>query len=383
MVDDTRADLSRMRVDQVGSLLRPEDLKAMFSRHAEQKASREELRLAQDAAIRGVVLQQETHGLPVVTDGEYRRLNFQVSFSDVEGWSLWARSWEGLLRYPDNRRPDEKPLERGEDAVVTFRTPATARLRLTRNHPLEEYQFTRRVASRPAKVTLMGPDRVCQMFDAEASRSIYPDVDSFLADVVSIQRRMLSELVQAGCTYVQIDEPSYTGYVDPPTLERMRARSEDPAANLERAIDADNSVLAGLRGATFGLHICRGNRASMWHREGTYDAIAERLFTGLNYHRLLLEYDTERAGTFEPLRFVPKGTIAVLGLITTKTGRVETVDELRRRIDEASRYLPIEQLALSPQCGFASGIAGNLLTENEQWRKLDVMLETARQVWGS
>ena len=382
MAVDTLAKLSRMRVDHVGSLLRPEDLKAMFQRHAEGNASGEELRRAQDAAIRDVVAQQEAHGLPVVTDGEYRRLNWQVSFSDVEGWDLWTRSWEGLRRFPSNRRPDEQPLQRGEDAVVTFRTPATTRLRLIRNHPLEEYQFTRTVAPRRVKVTLIGPDRICQMFDADASRSIYPDAHSFLADVVSIQRRMVSELVEAGCEYVQIDEPSYTGYVDPPTLERMRARGEDPSENLERAIDADNSIMAGLRGATWGLHMCRGNRASMWHREGTYDAIAERLFAGLNYHRLLLEYDSERAGNFEPLRFVPKGKIAVLGLVTTKTGRVETVDELKRRIDEASRYLPIEQLALSPQCGFASGIAGNLLTEDEQWRKVDVMLETARQVWG-
>ncbi len=381
MLVDTRANLSRMRVDHVGSLLRPEDLKQMFRRYAEEKASGEELRRAQDEAIRDVVAKQEAHGLPVVTDGEYRRLNWQVSFSEVEGWDLSARSWEGLLRYPDQWRPGEKPLTRGEDAVVAFRTPATARLRLIRNHPLEEYQYTRLIASRSVKVTLMGPDRVCQMLDAEASRSIYPDADRFLADVVAVQRRMVGELVQAGCDYVQIDEPSYTGYVDPPTLERMRARGEDPPRNLERAIDADNEVIAGFSGVIVGLHICRGNRASMWHREGTYDAIAERLLGGLNYDRLLLEYDTARAGSFEPLRFVPRGKIVVLGLITTKTGRVETVDELKRRLDEASRHLPTEQLALSPQCGFASGIGGNLLTEDEQWRKLDVMLETARQIW--
>jgi 5-methyltetrahydropteroyltriglutamate--homocysteine methyltransferase len=181
---------------------------------------------------------------------------------------------------------------------------------------------------------------------------------------------------------VQIDEPSYTGYVDPPTLERMRARGEDPTKNLERAIAADNAVIAGLEGkAIFGVHVCRGNRASMWHREGTYDPIAERVFGGLKYDRLLLEYDTERAGSFAPLRYVPRGRIAVLGLITTKTGRIESMDELRARIGEAARFLPMEQLALSPQCGFASGIAGNLLTEDEQWRKLERMLEVARLAW--
>ena len=144
---------------------------------------------------------------------------------------------------------------------------------------------------------------------------------------------------------------------------------------------ADNAVIAGLEGASFGLHVCRGNRASMWHREGSYDAIAERLFGGLRFDRLLLEYDTARAGGFEPLRFVPKGVTVVLGLITTKTGRVESAQELIQRIGEASRFLPLEQLALSPQCGFASGIAGNLLTEDEQWRKLEVMMDVARQVW--
>jgi 5-methyltetrahydropteroyltriglutamate--homocysteine methyltransferase len=229
----------------------------------------------------------------------------------------------------------------------------------------------------------MGADRVCQMCDIEKSRAVYASSDTFLADVVAIQRQMVDELVANGCDYVQIDEPSYTGYVDPPTLARMTAKGEDPLANLRRAIEADNAVIAGVKGrAVTGLHICRGNRASMWHREGKYDAIAEALFGGLKYDRLLLEYDTERAGGFEPLRFVPKGVTAVLGLITTKTGEVESVDTLRRRIDDAAKFIALDQIALSPQCGFASGIAGNMLSEDAQWRKLDVMRETARRVWG-
>ncbi len=371
-----------IRVDHVGSLLRPESLKAVFGRHAAGLADSAELEQAQDAAIRAVVAKQERHGLPVVTDGEYRRLNWQVSFSEVEGWDLWKISWEGLRRRPENRDPDETPLTKGKDAVLTFRTPATARLRLVKNFPLEEFAFLKKTAKTSSKVTLMGPDRVAQMCDIERSRPIYMDADGFLADVIAIQRRMVGELVEAGCDYIQIDEPSYTGYVDPATLERMRARGEDPMKNLRRAVEADNAVIAGLEGrAAFGLHVCRGNRASMWHREGKYDAIAETLFGGLKYDRLLLEYDTERAGGFEPLRYVPKGVIVVLGLITTKTGRVESVDELRARIDDAARFLALEQLALSPQCGFASGIGGNLLSENEQWAKLDVMLETARRVW--
>jgi len=319
----------------------------------------------------------------VVSDGEYRRLNWQVSFSEVSGWDLWSGSWKGFVASPDLLLPGEQPLSRGEDAVVSFRAPATARLQLVDNFPLREFRFAHAVAQRPVKTMLMGPDRVAQMCDIDRSRGVYPDSDAFLADVVAIQHRMVTELVDAGCPYVQLDEPSYTGYVDPATLARLAGRGEDPLRNLERAIAADNAVIEGLAPrATFAVHICRGNRASMWHREGHYDPIAERLFGGLKFDRLLLEYDTERAGGFEPLRYVPKGPVVVLGLITTKNGRVETVDELRARIDDAARFLPLEQLALSPQCGFASGIGGNFLTEDEQWRKLDVMLETARRVWG-
>jgi 5-methyltetrahydropteroyltriglutamate--homocysteine methyltransferase len=229
---------------------------------------------------------------------------------------------------------------------------------------------------------LIGPDRIAQCFDSEKSRPVYPTTDEFLDDVVAVERMMIAQLAEAGCRYVGIDGPGYTAYVDPPSVDAMRLRGEDPAANMERSIQADNRVIAGFPGVVFGLHICRGNRQSMWHREGSYDAIAERLFNGLNHQRLLLEYDTERAGSFEPLRFVPKEKLVVLGLITTKAGRIESVDELRRRIDEAARYLPLEQLALSPQCGFASSIMGNLLSEDEQFREFDVMLETAAKVWG-
>ncbi|MCC6212039.1 MAG: hypothetical protein IT513_13450 [Burkholderiales bacterium] len=371
-----------MRVDHVGSLLRPEALKQAFREHALGKLGAEELRSAQDGAIREVIAKQERIGLPVVTDGEYRRLNWQVSFSEVSGWDLWSGSWKRLLTAPGDKAAHETPLQKGEDAVLSFRVPATGKLKLTRNFPLDELLFLSKNTSRIAKIALMGPDRVAQMCDVDGSRPHYGGADEFLADVVAIQRRMVGELIDAGCGYVQLDEPSYTGYVDPATLERMRARGEDPMKSLRRAVTADNQVIQDFKGkAIFGLHVCRGNRASMWHREGKYDAIAEALFGGLKFDRLLLEYDTERAGGFEPLRFVPKDVIVVLGLITTKTGSVEEKDFLVRRIEEAARFCPLDQLALSPQCGFASGIGGNLLTEDEQWRKLEVMLETAQKVW--
>lgn len=379
---DLRPDLRAIRVDHVGSLLRPARLKDAFLARARGTLDAAALREEEDSAIRAVVAAQESRGIPVVTDGEFRRLSWQVSFSEVEGWDLWGTSWRGFLAAPDNLMPGEHRHGKGEDAVVSFRTPATARLRLAESFPAAEYGFLRGVATAPAKVTLMGPDRVCQMCDLPRSPA-YRDADDFLADVVRVQLEMVDGLVAAGCPYIQLDEPSFTGYVDRVTLERMRAEGQDPLHRLRRAIEADNAVIAGHAGrAVFGLHVCRGNRASMWHREGTYDGIAEMLFGGLRFDRLLLEYDTERAGGFEPLRFVPRGVTVVLGLITTKTGAVETPDFLLRRIEEASRFISVEQLALSPQCGFASGIAGNALTEDEQWRKLEVMMEVAARVWG-
>ena len=377
------ATLRRSRVDQVGSFLRPESLKADFLRHARGELPMAALVAAQDVAIRGVVGKQVALGMPFVTDGEYRRLNWQVSFSDVWGWDLWTGTWASFLKSPSNLGEGERPNARGLDTVVSAQTPATGRLRLVESFPAKEHAFLRAITDTPAKITLMGPDRVCQMCDIAGSAPHYASSDAFLADVVAIQRRMVEELVEQGCPWVQIDEPSYTGYVDPVTLERMTARGEDPLKNLRRAVEADNAVISGISGrAVTALHICRGNRASMWHREGSYDAIAEAVLGGLQFDRLLLEYDSDRAGGFEPLRFLPKGRMVVLGLITTKSGSVETVDQLLRRLEEAARFVDLDQVALSPQCGFASGIGGNMLSETEQWRKIEVMQETARRAWG-
>ena len=375
-------DLNSLRVDQIGSLLRPPALKEVFAKYGRGEASDEELRRAQDDAIRDVVKKQETHNLPIVTDGEFRRTSFMESFSlvaGVEEWQTGVKTYHQVLARKDT---NESWSHRGQDPILLNRKRVNERLRLIRNGLLDDYRFVQSITDRVVKVTLIGPDRITQCYDSENSRAVYPTVDEFLADVVSVERTMIGQLAEAGCRYVGIDGPGYTAYVDDPSISAMRSRGENPAANMERSIRADNQVIADFPGVTFGIHICRGNRQSMWHREGTYDSIAERLFNGLNHQRLLLEYDTERAGSFEPLRFVPKRKIAVLGLITTKVGRLETIDELRRRIDEASRYLPVEQLALSPQCGFASSISGNLLSEDEQFRKFDVMLEAAAKVWG-
>jgi 5-methyltetrahydropteroyltriglutamate--homocysteine methyltransferase len=206
-------------------------------------------------------------------------------------------------------------------------------------------------------------------------------MDAFLADVVAIEREIITSLVASGCRYVHIDAPGFTAYVDEPTMAQMRARGEDPMQNFARSLKAEAAVIANYPGVTFGIHLCRGNQRSMWHREGTYDAIAERLFSELPHHRFLLEYDTPRAGSFEPLRFVPKDKVVVLGLVSTKVAELETVEALKRRIGEASKFIPLEQLAISPQCGFASDVVGNLLKPDDQKRKLEVVVETARQVW--
>ncbi len=375
-------DLRSLRVDLVGSLLRPQAVKDAFAACSAGRMSAAELKQAQDEAIRAAVAKQVAHDLPIVVDGEFRRTAFMESFSVVAGveeWQSGVKTYHELLKRDDAA---DTAAHKGQDPILLNRKRVTGRLKLLRNALLDDYRFAQQLTERPVKITLIGPDRIQQCFDADASRAVYPSTEEFLRDVVAVERAMISQLAGAGCRYVGIDAPGYTAYVDPASLAAMRARGEDPAAVMERSIAADNRVIADFPDVTFGIHICRGNRQSMWHREGHYDAIAERLFSGLNHQRLLLEYDTERAGGFAPLRFVPKGKIAVLGLITTKVGRVETVDELRRRIEEAARFLPLEQMALSPQCGFASSLRGNLLTEEEQFRKLDVMLETARKVWG-
>src|SRR5579885_313982 len=318
-------DLRTLRVDQNGSLIRPPSVLDAFDRYTHGRASVEELTAAQDEAIRAAIRKQEAVGLPVVSDGEFRRRNFQESFSKaVSGYDVPAQ----VETLTDWREPNP-PLHRTEqnfDAAgpaITTRRAVVERLRLRHNVVLDEYRFAAAVASRPVKVSLIGPDRIAQRFAWERSRAIYADIDEFIADVVAIERQMIKELIEAGCRYVHIDAPGFTAYVDKISLDRMRARGEDPDRNLERGIAAENAVIAGFDGVTFGLHVCRGNPRGIdsatgkimpqWHREGHYDSIAERLFAGLKHHRLLLEYDSERAGDFAPLRFVPKDKIAVLG----------------------------------------------------------------------
>jgi 5-methyltetrahydropteroyltriglutamate--homocysteine methyltransferase len=369
----------------VGSLLRPAAWKEARLRFDAGMMSREELaRVELDCLKRHLAL-QEGIGLDVVSDGEISRLNFQDSFGlAVRGYETAGET----VRTHEGRATGGTPLARWEipdlaapGTPVVHRRPVRHRLELSKNIPLEEYSRAAPLARKPLKVSLIGPDRITQRFDHAASRAVYPAVDAFVADVVAIQRRMIRELADAGCRYVHIDEPGYTAYVDEPSMAAMRGRGEDPMENFSRSLKANAEIIRGFAGVTFGIHLCRGNQRSMWHREGAYDAIAERLFNELPHQRFLLEYDSPRAGGFAPLRFVPKGKIVVLGLVSTKVPQLESMEHLERKIEEAAKVLPLEQLAVSPQCGFGSDVSGNLVSEDDQKRKLERVVELARKVW--
>ena len=379
------SDLDCIRTDVVGSLLRPAMWKDARAHFEKGLLSRDDFARIELECVRKHVELQENLGLDVITDGEISRLNFQDSFGlAVSGYESAGES----VRTHEDRSAGGKPLARfdipdlaGAGTPVVHRRPVVEKLELARNVPLEEYRRVAPLAKEPVKVSLIGPDRVMQRFDHAASRSIYATVDDFVADVVKVQRRMIRELVDAGCRYVHIDEPGYTAYVDEPSLEAMRKRGEDPAVNFSRSLRANAELVREFPGVTFGIHLCRGNQRSMWHREGSYDAIAERLFSELPHQRFLLEYDSPRAGGFAPLRFVPKDKIVVLGLVSTKVPELESIDALERRVEAAAKYVPLERLAVSPQCGFGSDVAGNLVSEDDQRRKLERVVELANKIW--
>jgi 5-methyltetrahydropteroyltriglutamate--homocysteine methyltransferase len=393
-LENTFEDLNLLRVDQVGSLVVPADLAAASDHRLRGEISEGELRETEDEAIRLVMRKQEQVGLPILTDGEFRRRNFQDSFGNaVSGYDTPSLAGTDPQTWRDPNKPGSRTEPNYEAAgpAIATRRPTVERLKLKKNVVLDEYKAAAAMTRRPVKVSLIGPDRIAQRFAWEKSKAVYSGLDEFIADVVAIQRQMIRELVDAGCRYVHMDAPGFTAYVDKVSLERMKARGEDPEQNLDRAIRAENAVIEGFPGVTFGLHICRGNPRGVdssgkvqaqWHREGHYDSIAEKLFSGLKHQRLLLEYDSERAGSFDVLRFVRKGTVAVLGVVTTKSEEVEQVDAMKRRVEMAAKFLPVEQLAVSPQCGFSSGIGVPQLSEDAEWRKFETLIKTAEAIWG-
>jgi len=357
------------RSDVVGSLLRPQYLLDARDKHERGELDAVAFKEIEDRAVDEAVALQEAAGLDVVTDGEMRRYAFfghlaeaLEGFEKFGGWSIAFRD--------------------GEGHESTVRRPVVVeKLRWRRQMSVEEFTYLRGRTTRRVKVTLISAQQAAAYYEPDKSRGAYPTRDAYLADIVDFTRREIAELRRLGCTYVQIDAPQYAALLDETIREGYRQRGSDPDRLLDACIDLDNAIISGHDGMTFGIHICRGNHRSMFYASGGYDRIAERVFRRTRFHRYLLEYDDERSGTFEPLRFVPDDRIVVLGLVSSKRPELESPEVLRRRIEEASRVVPLDRLALSPQCGFASTHEGNRLSAEDQKRKLELVGATARAVW--
>jgi 5-methyltetrahydropteroyltriglutamate--homocysteine methyltransferase len=357
-----------IRSDVVGSLLRPGYLKAARERWERSEISAAELKRVEDRAVDEAVRLQEEAGLDVLTDGELRRYAF---------FGHLIEALEGFDKFGGWAIPFHN--EAGEQLV--FKRPVVVeKLRWRRSMCTEELVYLRARTRKPVKVTLISSQQAAAYYDPEKSTGAYLTRDAYLADVVDLTRREVEELARLGCTYMQIDAPQYAALLDPALREGYRQRGSDPDRMIDACIEMDNAVIGRHPGVTFGLHICRGNNQSMFYASGGYKPIA-RVFTRSRFQRFLLEYDDERSGGFEPLRAVPDDRVVVLGLVTTKKPRIESVVELRARIDEAARLVPLERLALSPQCGFASTMEGNRISPEAQSAKLRRVAETARQVW--
>ena len=359
------------RADHVGSFLRPAEL-LEARRNGKDPRPLHEL---EDRHIARVLARQKELGFEIFTDGELRRRNFMSDFIDaVEGFDVAdsvARTWEGA--------------ESKSAPASSVTGIVTAKLRQVR--PLTGHELPYLKAHSPGAIKMTLPSATqfpAISYKRGVTDKIYQTHSALLWEIVGIMTADLAKLAGEGVTYIQIDAPRYSYFMDEKWRQWIRKEMKvEPDALLEESIRADNACFHAARrpGVTLAIHLCRGNNRSHWYAEGGYDAIAEKLFGTMNVDRFLLEYDDERSGTFEPLRFVPKGKTIVLGLISSKRPQLEQADVLARRIDEASRFVPLENLAISPQCGFASTMEGNLLTEDDQWAKLRLVVETARRVW--
>ena len=363
---------AKYRAEHIGSFLRPAEL--LQARSA--NVGDEQLRALEDKHILQVIQRQKDLGFKIFTDGELRRGNFMSDFNDAvegidEGVAV-ARTWQ------TGAGPSSRPSMVPGTIVGNIKQ----KRRLTEH----EFAFVKQHSPGDVKVTLPTANQFPAIYYKKGiSDKIYPTHSDFLWDIVPIIKAEIQALVKEGAQYVQIDAPRYSYYIDPKWHNYVKNEMGlDPEQALDEAIRVDNACLEDARrpGVTLAIHLCRGNNRSQWYAEGGYDAIAEKLFGKLNVDAFLLEYESERAGTFEPLRFVPRGKTVVLGLISSKLPELESSEQLARRIDEASKYVPLEDLALSPQCGFASTMEGNLLTEDQQWQKLKLVVDTARKVWG-
>jgi len=368
------------RADNIGSLLRPPELLEARAACREGKLDRDQLREIEDRSILRALELQKAAGVDIFTDGEYRR---DIFTADV------TRAMEGLVP----GRPTVSFEWRGPGSELArdskegnLQLIVGAKLRKKGRLTPDEAPFLKQHAPGPFKVcTPAATQHAISRYRPGVTDQIYPTIHDMLRDVAAIMRDEVQALIDEGASYVQLDAPSYSTFFDPRRRASLQSSGIDPAAAFEAAIAADNAMIDGIERSSdvvIGIHFCRGNKRSAWGAEGSYEPIAEKAFESLEMDRYLLEFDTERAGGFEPLRFVPKHKTVVLGLITTKEPRLESEDELLRRIEQASKYIAPERLAVSTQCGFASAASGNLLSWDDMRRKLELVARTARRVWG-
>ena len=370
----------RFRADNIGSLLRPQELLDARAAYRKGKLDRERLREIEDRSILKALEMQKAAGVEVFTDGEYRRDIFTADVTQameglVPGKTTVSFEWRG------SGSQLAKESKEGNLQLIVG-----AKLRKKRRFTPGEAPFLKQHAPGPFKVcTPAAMQHAVSRYRPGVTDKVYPTIHDMLQDVAAIMRDEVQALIDEGASYIQLDAPSYSTFYDARRRELLKQSGVDPAAAFDAAVAADNAMIGGIKRSpevVIGIHFCRGNKRSAWGAEGSYEPIAEKAFGSLQMDRYLLEFDSERAGGFEPLRFVPKGKTVVLGLITTKEPQLESEDELVRRIEEASRYVPIESLALSTQCGFASAASGNLLSWDDMQRKLELVAKTARRVWG-
>lgn len=357
------------RSDVVGSLLRPSYLKEARERFEKGQIGHPEFKAIEDRAVDEAVELQKSAGLEVLTDGEMRRYAFYGHLIDaVEGFDKFG-GWAIPFR---NKKGEE---------VVQPRPVVVSKLRRKRPLCAEEFTYLRARTNHPAKTTMISAQQAAAYYDNKKSSAAYPKIETYLADLVDILRDEVEELIRLGCTYIQTDSPQYAALLDPQLREGYRQRGNDPDRLLDISTEMDNAVIGNHPGIIFGLHLCRGNNQSRFYASGDYGPIT-KVFQRTRFHRFLLEFDDERSGGFEPLRQVPEDRTVVLGLVSSKTQTLESKDELKRRIQQASEFIPLERLALSPQCGFASTIEGNLVSAVDEQAKLRLVAETAAEVWG-
>jgi 5-methyltetrahydropteroyltriglutamate--homocysteine methyltransferase len=362
------------RADTVGSFLRPQSIHAARARYKSGEIDAPSLRAIEDAAIRDVVRMQETLGFGVVTDGEFRRENWYVDFvRRLDGVTIEEGSGPSFAQ--QSAKTKYVPKQVKITGKVLAKSPIV----------VGDYNFLASVTGRSAKVTIPSPTRLHFHGGRRAvSREIYPDIEIFFADVAAVYQQEIAALEVAGCRYIQIDDPLLSYFLSPELRAEVVGEGDDPDQRLVRYVQLVNDCIRLRRPeTTIGIHICRGNARSSWIAQGAYDGIAEICFGGLAADRFLLEFDDERSGSFEPLRYMPKDKQVVLGLVTTKHARLESRADLMRRIDDAARFVDSRQLAISPQCGFASVVEGNLITPEDQLAKLTLVVETAQNIWNS